>query len=305
MARQVDETRVVIDPDLPFVSVVVPTYNDARRLRTCLQALEQQTYPRSRYEVIVVDNGSDQPVELVVAAFPQARLAFEPRRGSYAARNRGITLARGTVIAFTDSDCIPVPEWLAQGVRALLDAPGRGLVGGRIEQVCARPDRPTLVDRYAMLMTRRQRHHVEVDHFGETANVFTSTEVLERVGPFDAGLKARGDVVWGRRVHAAGYQVIYSELACVRHPTPSLRELCTKVIRQTGGTYDVGRDPAIAAFNETGSGSLDRGQLTRIRRETRSWRPRDRLGVLAVWLLALLLARLELTRLRLHGRTWR
>ena len=54
----------------PFVSVIIPVYNDPIRLETCLQALEEQTYPKSSYEVIVVDNGSDESIEPIVVEFP-------------------------------------------------------------------------------------------------------------------------------------------------------------------------------------------------------------------------------------------
>jgi len=57
----------------PFVSVIIPVYNDSIRLRTCLQALEEQTYPQSSYEVIVVDNGSDESIEPIVAEFSQMK----------------------------------------------------------------------------------------------------------------------------------------------------------------------------------------------------------------------------------------
>lgn len=89
----------------------IPHLNDLPRLRACLAALERQTYPTDRYEVLVVDNGSDGEVAAAVAAFPHAVLAREERRSSYAARNRGLSLARGAIIAFTDSDCIPASHF--------------------------------------------------------------------------------------------------------------------------------------------------------------------------------------------------
>jgi len=57
----------------PFVSVIIPVYNDPIRLKTCLQALEEQTYPQNAYEIIVVDNGSDESIEPIVAEFSQAK----------------------------------------------------------------------------------------------------------------------------------------------------------------------------------------------------------------------------------------
>lgn len=91
----------------PFVSVVIPVFNDAERLEMCLRALEDQTYPADRYEVILVDNGSDASMEGLAAGFAGTRVAYEDRPGSYAARNKGVSLARGEVVAFTDSDCVP------------------------------------------------------------------------------------------------------------------------------------------------------------------------------------------------------
>jgi len=96
----------------PFVSVIIPVYNDPIRLRTCLQALEEQTYPKSMYAVIVVDNGSDESIEPIVAEFSQMKTSYEPHPRSYAARNKSLSPARGEVIAFTDSDCIPAPDWI-------------------------------------------------------------------------------------------------------------------------------------------------------------------------------------------------
>lgn len=127
-------------PVLPFVSVIIPVLDDPVRLALCLQALEDQTYAADRYEVIVVDNGSVSDLAPVVVAFAHAQLAVEPRRGSYAARNMGIGLARGEVLAFTDSDCIPQPDWLEAGVARLMGAAGCGLVGGRVA-IFARDER--------------------------------------------------------------------------------------------------------------------------------------------------------------------
>src|SRR5918998_5105397 len=105
----------------PFVSVIVPVYNDQEDLVLCLEALENQTYPKDRYEVVVVDNGSKESIEPVVSRFTCASAAREDRPGTYAARKNGLRLARGEIIAFTDADCIPTPQWLEKGVGKLLE----------------------------------------------------------------------------------------------------------------------------------------------------------------------------------------
>lgn len=100
---------------LPSFSVVVPTYHRIDALPTCLEALAGQAYPRDRFEVLVVDDGSGASVEPVVAMFRQrmhVTLLSQPHAGPAQARNAGAAHARGTLLAFTDDDCTPDPGWL-------------------------------------------------------------------------------------------------------------------------------------------------------------------------------------------------
>ena len=71
-------------PEVPtFVSVIIPVFNDSARLLHCLRALEQQSYRKSAYEVIVVDNGSDEPVEPLVGNFAQVRVGLPVAAGRW------------------------------------------------------------------------------------------------------------------------------------------------------------------------------------------------------------------------------
>lgn len=225
----------------PFVSVIIPVFNDAEHLRICLVALEQQTYAKSLYEVIVVDNGSDdaENVAEIVAQFGQAIFAAEQRPGSYAARNQGIALAKGDVIAFTDADCIPASDWLEKGIAHLLQTPNCGLVVGRINIFFQNPDRLTLVEQYERVMGFQQREHLERYKYGSTANVFTFKHVIDRVGMFDATLKSNGDFEWGRRIYSHGYPQVYADDTCIAHPARhSFAQLHKRSVRLAGGIYD-------------------------------------------------------------------
>jgi glycosyltransferase involved in cell wall biosynthesis len=224
----------------PFVSVIIPIFNDPERLKLCLQALENQTYPRDLYEVIVVDNGSDEPVEPIVAAFSQARAAYECIPSSYAARNKGISLARGEVLAFTDSDCIPALDWIEKGVFKLLDTSNCGLAGGDIKLFVQNPTHPTMAELYEQVTAFAQEKDIIERHYSATANLFTFRHVIEKVGTFNAStFKSTGDAEWGHRVFRQGYKLVYAAEACVAHPSRrSLFEIHKRATRIAGGVYD-------------------------------------------------------------------
>ena len=226
--------------DLPFVSVIIPVFNEGARLRLCLDAVATQSYPKDRYEVVVVDNGSDEPPAWVTDDYPNAVVVAEPRPGSYAARNRGIGLAKGEVFAFTDGDCIPDAHWLANGVREVIAESSVGLVGGRVEFFFRDPERPTVAELYDSIMYLNQRGAVEVTGFAATANMFTSRSVLEDVGVFDPTVKSGGDREWGQRVRSRGYRLVYAEDAVVKHPArDTFAKISSRNIRVLGGHHEL------------------------------------------------------------------
>ena len=227
----------------PFVSVIIPVYNDSERLKTCLQVLEDQTYPKEAYEVIVVDNGSDESIAPIVAEFSQAKASFEPHSGSYAARNKGLSLARGEVIAFTDADCIPAPDWIEKGVHHLLNMPEPGIVGGKVELFFQDPDHPTAVELYNNMTDFDMKMYIEKANFTATANLFTFNRVFEQVGYFDRSLKSGGDLEWGQRAAALGYKLLYADDVRIAHPARySLAQLLAKERRVAKGLAIVRRN---------------------------------------------------------------
>lgn len=238
---------------VPVVSVVIPVYNDADRLARCLAALEEQTYPSERLEILVVDNGSRDHVADVVARSEGARLLVELRPGSYSARNHGIRKANGEIVAFTDADCIPSGTWIERGVRHLLEDPTIGLVGGRIEVVAHDPGNPSGVELADIIINFQQRRYIEEFQFAATASAFARRDVFDRVGLFDEQLLSGGDREWGERVAAAGYLLRYAEDAVVGHPARrSLRQLYLKSKRLHAGARD---------HDRSGGSSLPVGQL--------------------------------------------
>lgn len=114
----------------PLVSVVIPTYSRPGRLRDALAAIARQTLPADTFEVVVVDDGSPEPIKPPDGPTgPAIRIIRQPNSGPAAARNRGVQEARGTLVALTDDDCLPEPAWLETLVAAQQRCP-EALVGG-------------------------------------------------------------------------------------------------------------------------------------------------------------------------------
>jgi glycosyltransferase involved in cell wall biosynthesis len=111
----------------PRVTVVVATYNGGRTLKACLESLERLKYPN--YEVLVVDDGSTDPIREIAAGFPVRYHRIEPNGGLSNARNTGMRLAEGDIIAYIDDDAFADADWLFFMVQALLEQ-GASAVGG-------------------------------------------------------------------------------------------------------------------------------------------------------------------------------
>lgn len=119
--------------ELPFFSVVIPTYGRPRQLMACLEALTRIEYRRDRFDVLVVDDGSPLPLDGVIARFGEQlnlRLIRQEHAGPARARNAGASSMRGRFLAFIDDDCTPAPDWLQSLALRFARTPDNG-IGGR------------------------------------------------------------------------------------------------------------------------------------------------------------------------------
>ena len=211
---------------LPYISVVIPTYNRASILPYLFDALGKQVYPAARMEAIVVDNSSSDDTEAVVMRWRQALpfpLTFHRKenRGPAASRNVGAMLARGEIIGFTDSDCVPSPGWLRAAARAF--AGGAGLVCG--------PILPRLREGQPGLMASQLPAATRDDGLYPTANLLIRKQALEAAGGFNEqlGLNPWGDLVAGEdadlawRVKRTGVQAVFDEHVVVGHMATRIR----------------------------------------------------------------------------------
>lgn len=224
LCRQEVEILELNTESLSFVSVIIPVYNDPEGIRTVVESLLNQTYPSDAYEVILVDNGSTDDTSKAIADFQtqyldKVRSALENQiQNSYAARNKGISIARGEIFAFTDADCVPAADWLEAGVKALLsEGVSRG--GGQIV-VFYQSERPNVHEYYDSATKLQQKAYVDIG-FAATANLFAYRHLFEKYGYFRDDLTSSGDNEFGRRLSKAQEKIIYIPNAVIQHPARS------------------------------------------------------------------------------------
>lgn len=209
--------------ETPVVSVVIPTHNRPARVRACLAALAQQTMARARFEVIVVDDGSDAPLDATVEPF-RARLNVhlirQANAGPASARNRGARHATATLLAFTDDDCEPAPDWLAGLVAVHQDDPEAALGGATVnalsDNVCSTASQ-LLVDYLYDYHARSTCD--ETTTFFTSNNLAVPTTLFQAVGGFDESfpLAAGEDREFCDRWQQRGHRLRHVPAAVIRH----------------------------------------------------------------------------------------
>jgi glucosyl-dolichyl phosphate glucuronosyltransferase len=232
----------------PLVSVVVPTRNRADLLSDALGSLVEQDYPADRYEILVVDDGSidDTPslVEALAQAQPEPRLSLlrQPARNQNAARNRGVSEAKGELIAFFDDDELAPGDWLSGLVAGSTRHPEADVVGGPYRIRFEAPA-PRLCERcwpgdgvFGWGDEERQAEHVSAGNMLIRARAFEST------GPFDESLQGWGDETeWMIRHRRTGGRVIYLPTVPIWHRR---RATDLRLSKRLGRFYRIGRSLA-------------------------------------------------------------
>ena len=223
--------------ELPFVTIIIPVWNSPDLIAKCLDAIRRQTYPADRFETLVIDNGSTDGTAAVVGRYAFATLLSEPKPGSYNARNNGLRHARGDYFAFTDADCVPEPGWLAAAVAAARANPTAGICAGRITLFRTGGAGSEACEKYERLFAFDQRRNVAAGACF-TANWLSPRRMFEELGDFDGRLKSGGDTDMSRRIHKAGYPLIYVPEMVVGHPVRAqYDELAQKRRRIVGGRW--------------------------------------------------------------------
>jgi glycosyltransferase involved in cell wall biosynthesis len=232
----------------PFISVVIPVYNEERHIAACLDSVLAQDYPADRYEVVVADGGSDdrtrEIVQEITTRHPNVRLIDNPGRLQAAGLNRAILASRGSVIARQDGHAEWAPNHLRRSVE-LLDATGADNVGGLQEAVGDGPSGRAIAramsSPFGVGGARFRYSHQEE----EMPTVFLGTfrrSAFERVGLFDEAYPPHEDYELNDRIRATGGRIAFSpDIRTRYHVRDGLTSLARQYYRYGRGKVRVAR----------------------------------------------------------------
>ena len=211
----------------PFASVVVPTRARPQFLRNCLESLLKLDYPYDRYEIIVIEDGTEEGQKVTEEVRERSPVPVHykriPHSGAATSRNVGLQLATGEIVAFIDDDGMAVPCWLRRHVQGLQEQ-GVGGVGGRVSPEYPEPDLEAGMGRGGDLrwsgFNASPPKIQEVDHLPGGNMAFWRKALLEVRG-LDTRYTRRGswreDTDLCVRLRIKGYRLLYDGQAQIIH----------------------------------------------------------------------------------------
>jgi cellulose synthase/poly-beta-1,6-N-acetylglucosamine synthase-like glycosyltransferase len=204
--------------DTRLVSIIIPTFNGAARIGNCLDALLKQTARRNA-EILVINDGSTDNTVEVVETYSGVRLITQVNAGPAAARNRGAVEAQGTIILFTDDDCVPMLDWLDAMLQPFDDpeiAGAKGVYRTLQKSLVARFVQIDYEDRYRLMAA-----HDSIDFVDTYSAAFRRERFLEMTG-YDTSfpVACAEDIELSYRMSARGWKMKFVPNAIVYHTHP-------------------------------------------------------------------------------------
>ena len=224
---------------LPTVSVIVPVYNAEKDIVKLIESLLAQDYPKELFEIIIVDNNSDDRTKEIIKQYPVKLLEEKKIQSSYAARNIGIKNAKNEILAFTDSDCIADSQWIREGINTLVSK-SADLVGGNVEFVYS--EKKTVAELYDSITHMQNRLYIKNSGVTSTANLFVKSSLFNDQGLFSEQVISGGDILWTGKATKNGFCLVYAPNAVVKHPTRFLKALIKKKYRIGTGIISIKRN---------------------------------------------------------------
>lgn len=197
-----------------MISVIIPVYNGGKTIARCLSALLEQS--KKPGEIIVVDDGSKDNTRETVKKFGGVVLLEQEHKGPASARNLGAKKAKGEILLFTDTDCVPDKNWVLEMTEPFKNREIAG-VQGRYKT-----DQKGLIARFVQLEIEdrydRMRKRENIDFIGSYAAAYRK-DILLKFGGFDESfpMASGEDPEISFKLAAAGHKMVFNEKAIVYH----------------------------------------------------------------------------------------
>jgi GT2 family glycosyltransferase len=214
----------------PTFSLIIPTFRRPKQLTECLEAVAALDYATDRFEVVVVDDGSREPVDHVIQPFRDrfsVSLLHKTNGGPGSARNAGAAISRGEFLAFTDDDCRPASDWLRKLEVRLRQETNR-IVGGRVVNLLSQNPYATTSQIIIDVAYAYYNRNPDDACFFASNNMAVSADLFEKIGGFDIDFRlASEDRELCDRWRHQGYKMSYASEAVVFHAHPlTFRTFC-------------------------------------------------------------------------------
>ena len=251
------------------ISVVICTFRRSDLLSGAIESLLRQSLPADQYEILVVDNNSQDETAAIAQDFitdgpPRVRYALEVRQGLSQARNTGIQISSFDIVAFLDDDAIADRAWLASLLAAYDGNPEVWAAGGKVLPIWD-GERPgwladTMLRGLSLVDWGDERRHLEWPERIIGTNLSFRKQAFVKIGRFSTNLGRRGNLLLGNedtemqeRIHQLGKRVLYVPQAIVYHHVSTERMTKAYFYRRS---YGSGRSQAVIVQRKEGYSAM-------------------------------------------------
>ena len=243
--------------ELPFISVIIPAYNEEKRITNAIEALLRQTYLKDKMELIVVDDGSTDKTCEVVSKYPVKLIRHNKNKGDSASRNTGAKNALGEIIATTDADDRVDENWLINIAKHYNDGDVGFVAGSSHIEYDEKNWQQRIIAELFICMRGSDAVKNIHDAKGRVCNNKSigsnqsfRKSVFFEIGGYDMGLTAgmEQDIVW--RIEKAGHKIAFEPNAVVYiTPRDNFKKYIKQVyLRGKGGVIIYFKHPAKIAL---------------------------------------------------------
>ena len=222
-----------------FISIIIPVLNDPKGLRDTISTLIENNKAIKNFEILVCNDGSgskeSKEINRLIKKYNYIKIInIVPNQGSYNARNEGIKVAKGNIIAFLDSGVFVQKGWYEEVNKNIENY---DYLAGNVKVPLKWAKTPGEI--YDAITAFPVKNLLQAYHFGVTANLVIKKNIISKVGSFDRRLRSGGDLDFGARIYRYGIKQVYLKNLKVLHKPRDLKEAKIKAKRVLQGTMDL------------------------------------------------------------------